>query len=117
MQARILVGEMPRLMRDIVDGAVESQRDMQLVGHCADAELADAVERHEANVVIMRESATLAGDLHTRLLCTHPGLKVVVMTGDGRDATLFEMRHIYLAEPSPTALLSAIRIALQREVH
>ena len=114
-QARILVGDMPRMMRDIVDGAVESQQDMELVGHCADTELEVAVQRYEANVVILNESATRAGDLHARLLCAHPRLKVVVMTGDGGAATLFELRHFYLADPSPVALIGAIRTALTRE--
>lgn len=106
---------MPGMMRDIVDGAVESQHDMQLVGHFADAELEAAVRQHEANVVILNENATRAGNLHTRLLCAHPRLKVVVMTGDGGGATLFELRHLYLADPSPVALIGAIRTALERE--
>jgi DNA-binding NarL/FixJ family response regulator len=103
------------MMRDIVDDAVEAQPDMQLVGHYADAELDVAVERHEANVVILNEATTLGLDLHTRLLCAHPGLKVVVMTGDGVAANLFEIRHLYLADPSPIALIGAIRSALERE--
>jgi DNA-binding NarL/FixJ family response regulator len=103
------------MMRDIIEGAIESQADMQLVGRCTDSELESAVRRYEADVVILKESADK--EVHRQLLVARPQLKVVVMTSDGRSASLFEFRRLHLAEPSAPALIGAIRALLQREVH
>ena len=106
---------MPRMMRAIVDDAVDSQPDMHLLGHYADADLDVAIRRHEANVVILSEHTTAVGHFPTRLVCAHPELKVVVITGDGGGANLIELRHLYLADPSPIAVIGAIRAALERD--
>ena len=103
------------MMRDIIEGAVEPQADMQLVGHYTDAELESAVRKHEADVVILNEGADK--DVYKQLLMARPQLKVVVMTSNGRSANLFEFRRLYLSEPSPLALIGAVRALLQREVH
>jgi DNA-binding NarL/FixJ family response regulator len=116
MRARILIGEMPRMMHDIVGGAVESQADMEIVGHCANRELKAAIRRYGANVIVLEEDTASAHDLHKQCLLTYPDLKVIVMTGDGRRATLFELRHLDLIEPSPVVLIDAIRAAVHHDI-
>lgn len=106
---------MPRMMEDIIEGAIESQADMQIVGRSTDAELEGAILKYDADVVILSESGDK--DVHKQLLLARPQLKVVVMTRDGRSASLFELRRLYFTEPSAPALIGAIRAVLQREVH
>lgn len=114
MRMRILIGEMPRMMCDILDGAIAADAEIALVGHCANRELALAVRDHGAHAVILSK-AEASDDLREQLLRTYPQLKVVVMNGDGRGASLFECRHLDLVEPSPAAVLDAIRAAVRHD--
>jgi hypothetical protein len=102
------------MMRDIVDGAVESQPDMRLVGHCDDAQLDAAIREHDANVVIVGDGSA-DPRRHEGLLLAHPHLKLVILAGAGRSASLVELRRVQLAEPSPGTLIDAIRAALDRD--
>src|SRR5215207_6707072 len=104
MRVRILIGEMPRMMCEILDGAIASDGDMVLVGHCANRELAEAVRDRDAHAAILSKAEGF-DELREQLLRTYPQLKVVVVIGDGRGATLFECRHLDLVEPSPVGLL------------
>jgi len=112
MRARILIGEMPRMMHDIVDDAVEAQADMEIVGHCVNSELDAAIPRYGANVIIVAEDATAIHDMPSHLLMKYPDVRLVIVTGDGRRASLFELRHLELDEPSPVTLIDAIRTAM-----
>jgi hypothetical protein len=101
------------MMHDIVNGAIESQADMEIVGQCANRQLEVAIRRRRANVVILKEEEASAREIRNWLLLTYPDLKVVVMRDDGRGASLFEFRHVDLVEPSPVALVDAIRAAVR----
>jgi hypothetical protein len=114
MQVRILIGDMPRMMCEILDSAIAAYAEMVLVGHCANRGLALAIRDHGAHAVILNK-AEASDELRTQLLRTYPDLKVVVMTGDGRGASLFECRHLNLVEPSPVAVLDAINAAVRRD--
>jgi hypothetical protein len=103
------------MMRDIFDGAVESQADMRLVGHCDDEQLEAAIREHDANVVIVGEGSPAARCRNEGLLLAHPHLKLVILAGAGRSASLVELRRVQLAEPSPRTLIDAIREALDRD--
>jgi len=111
-QARILFGELPRLTRDIVEGAIESQRDMRVVGHSGNASLDPAIRRLAANIVIVHDGV-VADDLPLQLVCRHPHVKVVAITDEGDAANVYEFRAVHLADPSPAALIDAIRAVLE----
>ena len=115
MRVRILFGEMPRMMCDIFSGAIESQADMAIVGQCANRELDVAIRQHDANVVILGRGDASSDDVGRQLLLMHPHLKAIVIKDEGRGASLFEFRHLELIEPSPAALLDAIRAAVYDE--
>lgn len=104
------------MMRDIVDGAIESQVGMAIVGQCGNQQISGAIRQHNANVVILSRDEASSDDLYKQLLVTYPQLKVVVMTDDGRGASLFEFRQLDLVEPSPVALIDAIRAAVHHDV-
>jgi DNA-binding NarL/FixJ family response regulator len=114
MQVRILIGDMPRMMCEILDAAIASHDEMVLVGHVANRGLALAIRDHGAHAVILNK-AEASDEFRGQLLRTYPELKVVVMTGDGRGASLFECRHIELVEPSPGAVLDAISAAVRND--
>lgn len=98
----------------IVEGAVASQEDMQVVGRSANASLGLAVRQHNANVVIVNERA-ISDDLHVRIVGTNPKVKVVGITDEGGNASLYEFRTVRLADPSPTSLVALIRDALRED--
>jgi DNA-binding NarL/FixJ family response regulator len=111
-QARILFGDISQLMQEIVEQVVESEPGMLVVGHCANAELASAVQRADANVVIVEGTTATGPDLLIRLVTVRPSLKVIVIAEGGRKASLYDIRHLQLVDPSPTALIGAIRSVL-----
>src|SRR5262245_4956497 len=111
-QVRILFGELPQMTMEIVANAIAIQNDMLVVGRTSDEELRAAVDRHQADIVIIGDRA-VAENLHMQLVGIHPHLKIVALTSGG-DARLYELRTFHLADPSPTALLDLIRTVLQR---
>jgi DNA-binding NarL/FixJ family response regulator len=107
-----VLAEMPRLMREIVEGAVRSQPDMQVVATVeADDTIADAVARASADVVILglERGATIGA--YDGLLYRHPRLHLVALTDDGRGALMCEMRpqRTAIADVSPSGIVDAIR--------
>ena len=111
---RVFIGEMPRLLRDILSDLVRVQTDMEVIGRGGDAELADALQRG-VDVLILGEAA-LNRSAAARLLATHPDLTIVTIGGEGRSANLFEIRQVTLIDPSPQMLIQAVRMT-QRGPH
>jgi DNA-binding NarL/FixJ family response regulator len=97
------------MMRSIVEDVVASQPDLRLAGTWDDSNLEEAVARSEADVLIVEERADRQEVFYRSLLVTHPSLKVLVLTQDGRNATLMGLRRVRLADTSPTTLIEAIR--------
>lgn len=105
---RILVGDMPLMMRAIVEKAVREQSDMQLIERGAGDVLSLA---KNADVAILAERKTSAPS-QEQLLLEHPRLKVLVVSRDGREAHLLEFRQTPLVQVSPQGLIDAIRAAV-----
>ena len=101
---------MPRLLREIIARAVAGQPDMEIVDDLPPDDLApEALRRAGADVVISagyHDSATV-----DRLLCELPRLKVLVVSADGRETALHELRptRTALGEVSPRTIVDAIR--------
>jgi hypothetical protein len=110
--ATILLGPLPRMLRSIVQGAVEAQPDLRLADDSGTDTLEDAVARTKADVLIAPDDRPEAS--FRSLLVAQPALKVFVITRDGRNATVLELRHARLADASPTTLIEAIRTVLRR---
>ena len=109
---RILIDAMPRLLHDIIEGAVNLQEDMQLIDAPGGCELAGAVRTSGADVVIVADDTAANDSTHEELLLRNPQLKVLVVTGGGRDGHLLEFRRMPVEQMSPGGLVAAIRAAV-----
>jgi hypothetical protein len=97
------------MLRDIIETAVRSQPDMELVEGEEDEDLELVAQSGIVDVAIVGGGVSL-GD---RMLVAKRQLKVLVSTGDGHTVDVFALYHHSLAEPSPQSLLDAIRQTLQ----
>lgn len=99
------------VLSGIVRAALESDPAIDLRGELTEADdVADAVERSDADAVVM--IATNAGHISAPadLLRRHPKLRVLAVEGDGRLGYLWQMRPVRaeLGELSPGRLTSAL---------
>ena len=98
------------MLREIIERAVAGQPDMEIVDDLrADALAPEGLRRAGADVVISageHDSAAV-----NRLLCELPRLKVLVVSADGRETALHELRptRTALGEVSPQTIVDAIR--------
>jgi DNA-binding NarL/FixJ family response regulator len=102
------------MMRDILDGVIGSEQDLDVVGHFDTDDLLASVEQYAPDVVITRADCMADGDL-LELLIAHPQLKLVVLSEDESSARLLDLRETHLIDPSPTLLIATIRAVLRRE--
>ncbi|MEP7305175.1 MAG: hypothetical protein ABJA98_06625 [Acidobacteriota bacterium] len=103
---------MPRVLRDIIEGAVKLQSDMQLIDTSNDRDLFTAVRRSAPDVVILTEQTPKQASSHQQLLFENPDLKMFVVTDDGHEAHFLEFHRIPVTQMSPRTLLAAIRSAV-----
>ena len=97
------------MLREIIERAVAGQPDMEIVDLPPDGIAPEALRRAGADVVISagpHDSAAV-----DRLLCELPRLKVFVVSADGRETALHELRphRLDLGEASPQTIVDAIR--------
>jgi chemotaxis response regulator CheB len=113
---RILLLEMAPMLLDIVANIVADQPDMDIVpGPIGETNLRTAVERGNADVVILSRKTPLDG-AYDDLLYSRAHLKVIEIESEGRRGSLYELRphRVPLGEMSPTGLLDAIRESPRR---
>lgn len=110
---RIVLDVAPRLLHDIIEGALTVEHDMRLLDIGGERDLSAAVKRCEADVVIVGDQPRMSTPSHHHLLVDNPSLKIFVVTDDGRTATLVEVRSLPVAEMSPRGLVAAIRAAMR----
>jgi DNA-binding NarL/FixJ family response regulator len=113
---RVVLAEMPRILRDIVQTVLAAQSDMVLTAAPASAPLDVTLDRLDADVVIVAESPrdTNGGaddERYATLLYAHPHLRIVGIAGDGRQAYVHELRpqRVPLGALSPETLVDAVR--------
>ncbi len=103
------------MLRDIVAGILVEQSDMEVVeGAAAMSSLERVIECVDADVVVAgRDDPALAKRLVTR----RPRLKVLTVTGDGRESCGYQLRpqRAPLGEISPSRLVDEIRDWMQSE--
>lgn len=108
--SKIVLVDLPRITREIVEQAVGAEPDMVIVdGFDAPASLLDAVERGEPDFVISGRDYEFAEVC--AVLDERPHLHVLAVVDDGREATLYELRptRTPLGEVSPQTIVEAIR--------
>lgn len=115
---RILLGDMPRILRELIDGAIGETADMAVVGTVeAPERVASSLERTKADVLIIGTPGDADSVQLQSLLYTQPRLRLVTIGGDGRSTALHELRPftIALGDVSPDVLLDAIRASARGE--
>jgi DNA-binding NarL/FixJ family response regulator len=109
-RTRILLVEMPQILRDIVAGVLADEPDMEVVGEAATMNgLSQTVVETGADVVVVgRNDPSLAATLMER----RARLRVLAVTAGGRESWLYELRpqRIPLGEISPQRLVDEIRM-------
>jgi DNA-binding NarL/FixJ family response regulator len=111
-EIRIVMVDMPRMLREIVSTVVDSQPGMMVAhAHPRPVPLVEAVDQAGAHVVIFgHESPQLTADCR-ELLERRPRVQVMAVSGDGRRTTLYGLRphREPLGEVEPDQLVEAIR--------
>jgi DNA-binding NarL/FixJ family response regulator len=108
--SKIVLVDLPRITREIIEQAVGAEPDMVIVdGLAGGASLPDAVQRREPDFVISGRDYEFAEVC--AILDERPRLRVLAVLEDGREATLYELRptRTPLGEVSPQTIVEAIR--------
>src|SRR4051794_23633479 len=89
----LLVEEMPRMLRDIVERAVGTRPDMEVVERVEGRDaLAAAVDRTPVDVAILYLADQLELPSYDAMLFDHPRIRLLALTGDGRAAAVYALR-------------------------
>jgi DNA-binding NarL/FixJ family response regulator len=109
---RVLLGNMPRMLRELVGAAVTEAPDISLVGDVdAGDEIAASLDRTDADVLIVSVPDERARASFEPLLYRNPRLTLLTIGANGRSVALHELRPhtVTLGDVSPTELVAAIR--------
>jgi hypothetical protein len=111
---RVLVHNMPRLLRDIVEGAIVGQPDMELVAGEVPMP-APRSDSPDVAVVGTRDPGNTAEPL--ALLMEWPRSRVLMVATSGLETVLYDLRahRTALGPMSPLTLVQAIRRAAADE--
>jgi DNA-binding NarL/FixJ family response regulator len=102
------------MLGDIVKNVIASHEDIDVAGEIeGHTGLLEAAMRTQADVVVLRESASSASEIYCELLYGRPRLKILAITADGHRGFLYDLqpRIVELGEMSSTTLVDAIRDA------
>jgi hypothetical protein len=97
---------LPNLLSEIVAGALDGQPDVVVARN--EGDLADAVQRTGATVVIVSDESVEPRAI-ADLLRLHPDVTLVGISADGRQAYAYQPLRIALGELSPESLQEAVR--------
>jgi DNA-binding NarL/FixJ family response regulator len=101
---RILLAEMPRLLRDIIRREVAIHGDMEIIGTLAAREsINEALLCTGADVVIVGPPRSDDRSSYTDILFQQPRLRLVALFADAREAVLYALSP----EPRPIGNVSA----------
>jgi DNA-binding NarL/FixJ family response regulator len=115
-QTRVILVEMPRMLREIVREVVANQPDLDVVDE-DDADAVLAASRASGACVVITGRQDPGHESIGRLLGTRQQVRVLALSSDGRDGAVYELQpqERLLGEISPPMLLAAIRDTIPRE--
>jgi DNA-binding NarL/FixJ family response regulator len=113
---RVLLTELPSMMRDIMRETLESEADVVVVELGDRDAVLGALATESADVVIAGAVEPEQPALPLKFLTKSPRVKVLMLGTSGRRAALYELRahRTPLADVSPRRLLDTMRSALAR---
>ena len=111
-RTRIVLIDMPRMLREIVRETIAREPDFDLVGEHDASDVRAAVEQDDPDFIIVGEDAAANEDVRS-LVGARRGLRALEVQSDGRESVLYELRphRISLGEISADTLVRAIRAA------
>jgi len=113
---RVLLLELPLLLRGILEHAIQLRSDCELL-RVTNGPLQQMTEQTIApDVVIMGLTATEDATLVLALLARWPGTHVMTVMSQGSDAVVYELKphRRALGQMSPTEIVDALREAVHR---
>jgi hypothetical protein len=104
---RVLLDDLPTMLRSIVVDAVSARNDVELVEGDANAPARDF---GRVDVVLTAADNPHDGSRAGQLLAAWPQSRILLVASSGRQAVMYELhpRQLVLGDVSPTALVSAI---------
>jgi hypothetical protein len=103
------------MLHEIFEDAVRSRGDLDAVSDPEIADLATAIGQHRPDVVITQAGPLIDGSCIAPMLLANPVLKLVIVAGDRRSATLLHVRGHAILEPSPQEIVDAITAAFRQD--
>ena len=113
---RVLIHDVPAMLRDILEQAISTQSDMEVVFEPAPPEHAPADQQRWPDVVV-DASGVDPGAGARALLFRWPSTHALMIAAHGRKVLQYELqpRGVDLGEMSPNQLVQAIRSAARPE--
>ena len=112
---RILLGALPAVVRNALEGVLTVQVDMEVIGATSEpVETLMAAGQARADVVVLGLQDSGLPGLASLLLDEYPHLKVVAVAAGTDHALLYELhpRLVRIPGSSPEELVDAIRVAV-----
>lgn len=110
-KVRIVLGEMPGLLRDVLERLLAGRDDLAIVGVCESVgELRSSLALLGADIVVIGTDHPEALGQFVDLFRDHPDLRLLAIRHDARAASMHQMRirRCRVADLSPPAILSAL---------
>jgi DNA-binding NarL/FixJ family response regulator len=111
---RVLIGNLPGVLAEVVSRLLESEADIEVVGRSRDdSTLLDDARGSRPHVVILSLADAELPRVGEALLSNEPRLRVLGVVADDGRGFLYEMRphRSPLGDLSPSALVTALRSA------
>lgn len=110
---RIHLGDMPPMLRAIVDDLLSTHADFLVVGHTAPGEDPLMLARREGADIVIAEDRSQSGTSSLELIMSGPPLCIFAITEDGRNAVAVDIvrRPVDLEFGRNAAFADAIRSA------
>lgn len=114
LQTQIVLLKIPQLQREILQDRLSAEPDFRVVGTAEELNLSAAVTETEADFVIVGAGRLGPGEV-AALHETHPAVKVLAVSANGRQGLLYELRpyRVLMGDLTSDAVVDAIR-ALRR---
>ena len=114
---RVLIRDAPTMLRDILEQAISSEHDMEVIPEPVVPLQAPVERRSSPDVVVVGVGDTEPAERARGLLDRWPGSHVLAITARGHRVLRYELlpRGVDLGEMSPNQLVQAIRSAVRRE--
>ena len=109
-RTRVILAGMPRILREIVEGLVADEHELEIVEEDDVVVALTTIENGRDSVVITTREG-LDRESVDRLLSDSARVRLLVLSGDGRNAARYDLRvdERAFGEMSQPVLLAAIR--------